>query len=83
MLKKKKFKIQKSYNMVKSLQKICLKSVFSHLYLNYGICKRNNLKIPRIISDEIFNYLIKFEKTISDDEAKIFNKDIMDVTEFI
>lgn len=67
---------------MKNLQKICIRNICFNLVLNFQICKKHNLKIPSKIGDRILEFSIKYWKEINDDEVKIFQKEIMDLSKF-
>lgn len=68
--------------MVKSLKKICLKSVCFNLSLNYKICKKYEFKLCEEIGDEILKYVNGMNIKVSDDDAKLFKKNITDLSRF-
>lgn len=67
--------------MVRSLRKICLGNVCQNLQINYEICKKNNMIIPSEIGNVIFKYVNKVLRKIRNEDTKIFQKNIMDLTE--
>lgn len=67
---------------MKTLENLCLISISQNLNLNYHLCKRNKLKIPCKMGDKIMKSLFKMEKKLDENEVKIFEKDIMDLSQF-
>ena len=68
--------------MVQSLKKKCFLNICLNLNLNYQLCKTYGLKIPKKIGEEMLKYLFKIKAEINVDDAKIFEKDIMDLSHF-
>ena len=68
--------------MVRSLEKLCLGIVCTKLKFYYEICEKNRLKIPYEIGNKIIKYLNEYKTKIDDDDAQIFNKNIMEFTHF-
>lgn len=67
---------------MKSLENYCIKHVCNHLEYNYKVCIHKNWRIGLRISDKLYNYAIKYNKPLSDNEMKFFHQNITTLSEF-
>lgn len=58
---------------MKNLKELALRNILKNINFNYHLCRKNNWKIPRLIGDQIYLFIIKQRAIMTQKSVRLFN----------